>query len=472
MNNNLKEWFGSGLKIKKWLLLILVGTIVIAYGLSNIMVKTELEISDIIRICIAFALGCGLTVAGVIMAERRMLQAIAESNVSANQRNLNIKRILYDKKTLDKNIKIVVIGGGTGLPAILKGLKVYSNNITAIVTANNGINQTKEKIVAPADLTQSLISLSNNEVIMKNLLNYKLENEEKFSDILLTTMNEISENNFAEAIKNTSEILAITGKVIPATLDKVKLGAILKDGTRIRNEQEISKTVNDRKSQIEKIFLQPERCTPAPGVIKSIKEANLIIIGPGNLYTKVIPTLLIKEITDEIKKSNALKILVSNIMSEPNQTDEFKVSDFINAIHDHVGKGMIDYCIANDSDIMPEYIRKYNIEGAELLEIDKNNIKSMGIKLEISDFAYIDEQGLIRHDPNKLSKVIMKIVCDNMNLATDKKALETYIIRAKMNNIEKKNRKKNILTRDVKIINTIKNKNKNHVEVPIVGQKK
>lgn len=472
MSNNLKEWFGSGLKMKRWLVLVLIGTIVTAYGLSNIMVKPELEITDIIRICIAFALGCGLAVAGVIMAERRMLQAIAESNVSANQRNLNIKKLLFDKKTLDKNIKIVVIGGGTGLPAILKGLKLYSNNITSIVTANNGINLEKQKIVPPADLIQSIVSLSNKENTMNNLLEYKLESGEKFSELFLNVMNKISGDNFAEAIQNTSDTLAITGKVIPATLDRVKIGAILKDGARITNENEIPKMVKERKTQIEKMFLQPERCTPAPGVIRSIKEADLIIIGPGNLYTKVIPTLLIKEIADEIKKSKALKILVSNIMSEPNQTDEFKVSDFINAIRDHVGKGMIDYCLANDSNIMPEYIRKYNVEGSELLEIDKNTIKSMGIKLEVSDFAYIDEKGLIRHDSDKLAKVLMKIACDNMDLATNKKALESYIIKAKMNNIDKKNKKKNILTRDVKIITTTKNKNKNHTEVPIVGQKK
>ena len=208
----------------------------------------------------------------------------------------------------------------------------------------------------------------------------------------------------------------------------------------------------------QKIFLQPSACEPAPGVIKSIKEADLIVIGPGSLYTGIIPNMLLKEIADAVKRSEALKIFVSNIMTEPGQTDNYKVSDLINAIHEHVGKGVMDYCLVNESDIMPEYIRRYNEEGSELLELDKTGIKATGVRVVISDLATADDKGYIRHDPRKLGKAIMTIVCDNMDIRTDKRAFEAYMIKSKLNNSKKK--KKSILFQPLKVVNTTKRKGK------------
>ena len=463
----LKEWFNSKLKMKRWLLFILVGVFFISYSLAKIFSAETLEIEGAIQYGLIFAVGCVCVVFSYIMSQRQLLMAIAEATTKSNGKNINIKKLLYDKTAIDKGIKIVVIGGGAGLAAVLKGLKDYSNNITAIVNTASGGNSedvmTKEfGILPPNDIRQSLVALSSSEEKMQNLMRYRFKTGnlkgQNFANLLLIAMNDICDKNFAKAIQDTSEVLSVTGKVLPVTLDKTNIGAILKDGTRVIGEDNITDKVLIRKSPIEKIFLQPSACEPAPGVIKSIKEADLIVIGPGSLYTGIIPNMLLKEVADAIKRSEALKIFVSNIMTEPGQTDNYKVSDLINAIHEHVGKGVMDYCLVNESDIMPEYIRRYNEEGAELLELDKSGIKATGVRIVISDLATTDGKGFIRHDSRKLGKAIMTIVCDNMDLRHDKRAFEAYMIKSKMNNTKKK--KKNILFQPVKVVKSTKRKGK------------
>jgi uncharacterized cofD-like protein len=215
-------------------------------------------------------------------------------------------------------------------------------------------------------------------------------------------------------------------------------------------EESITDKVIERHSPIEKIFLQPSVVEPAPEVIQSIKNADLIVIGPGSLYTGILPDILLKEVADSIKGSQALKIFVANIMSEPGQTDNYKVSDLVNSIHEHVGKGVIDYVLASESDIMPEYIRRYNEEGSELLEVDKSEIKASGVKVVIDNFATADSQGFIRHDPKKLGAAIMTMAYNNMDLKHHHNAFEAYKIKAKLDKNKKK--KKNILFQDTKII--------------------
>ena len=463
----LKEWFNSKLKMKKWLLFILIGVFLISYSLAKIFSMQTMEIKNAIQFGLIFVIGCVCVVFSYIMSQKQLLMAVAEATTKSNGKSINIRKLLYDKTAIDKGIKIVDIGGGAGLATVLKGLKDYSNNITAIVNTASGGNSedvmTKEfGILPPNDIRQSLVALSSSEEKMQNLMRYKFKTGnlkgQNFANLLLIAMNDICDKNFAKAIQDTSEVLSVTGKVLPVTLDKTNIGAILKDGTRVIGEDNITDKVLIRKSPIEKIFLQPSACEPAPGVIKSIKEADLIVIGPGSLYTGIIPNMLLKEIADSVKRSEALKIFVSNIMTEPGQTDNYKVSDLINAVHEHVGKGVMDYCLVNESDIMPEYIRRYNEEGSELLELDKSGIKATGVRVVISDLATADDKGYIRHDPRKLGKAIMTIVCDNMDIRTDKRAFEAYMIKSKMNNSKKK--KKSILFQPLKVVNTTKRKGK------------
>ena len=456
---NLGEWFSSNLKMKKWLVFILVGLFFIAYGMNKIIFRNNIEIIEIVKYGGVFVFGVVCVVFSYIMSQKQLIQTIAEATIKSNK-NINIKKLLYDKSALDKGIKIAVIGGGSGLASVLKGLKTYSENITAIVNTAGGGNSddtiTNELgILPPNDVRQSIIALSSSEEKMQSLMKYKFKNGrlkgQNFANLLLAAMNDICDNNFAKAIQDTSEVLSVTGKVLPVTLDRVQIGAILKDGSRVvGDDNSITDKVFERKSAIEKIFLQPAVVEPAPGVIKSIKEADLIVIGPGSLYTGIIPSILLKEVSDSIKSSKALKIFVSNIMTEPGQTDGYAVSDLINSIHEHVGKGVMDYVLASESNIMPEYIRRYNEEGSEVLEIDKSEIKATGIKLAVDDFATADEQGYIRHDYKKLGAAIMTMAYNNMELKHHKQAFEAYKIKSKLDKSKKK--KKSILFQDTKII--------------------
>jgi uncharacterized cofD-like protein len=462
---NFLEWFRANLKLKRWLVFILIGVFLIAYGINKLIQNDSIEIKEILWYGGIMVVGVVSVVFSYIMSQTQLLKTVAEATTKSNK-NLNIKKLLYDKTALEKGIKIVVIGGGSGLASVLRGLKTYSENITAIVSAAGGANKddsiaSELGILPPKDIRQSIIALSSSEEKMKNLMKYNFKTGtlkgQNFANLLLAAMNDICDNNFAKAIKDTSEVLSVTGKVLPVTLDRVNIGAVLKDGTRVVGEHSIVDKVFERNSPIEKIFMQPSVVEPAPEVVQSIKSADLIVIGPGSLYTGIIPAMLLKEVADSIKGSKALKIFVANIMSEPGQTDGYKVSDLINSIHEHIGKGVIDYVLANESDIMPEYIRRYNEEGSEILEVDKSEVKASGVKLVVDDFAVPDDRGYIRHDPKKLSETIMTMAYKNMDLKHHKQAFEAYKLKSKLDKNKKK--KKSILFQDTKIVTPTKLKN-------------
>ena len=457
--NNLLEWFSSGLKLKRWFFLMLVGVVLMSMGIAKFTSSDELEILQLVVYGILFVVGFASVIMSYVMSQRRILQAIAEANANPNGRDVNLKRLLFDKKMLDKNSKIVVIGDGDGLSALLKGLKIFSNNITAIVNVV-GSKKDSSFTLQIEDVKKAMIALANKEEVLDDFFNTRVMDGNwagrKQGDIFFELLGRTCDGNLSKTIEYMSKILAMRGLILPATLDNVTVGAVMDDGTRCIGRNEVNECVENKGVKIERVFLTPERCVPAEEVIRSIKEADVIIIGPGSLYTGIIPTLLIKEVSDAIRKSKACRIFVSNIMTENNQTDNFSLSDYINVIHEHAGKGLFDYCIFSDSDVMPEYIRRANKDGCDLVELDKNNVKD--IKLVVDDLTIVDEKGNIRHNPIKLAQNIFKIVCDNMDLENSDKAIEYYTTRSKLKKITNKNKKKNILFRDVKIVSGTKRK--------------
>ena len=249
------------------------------------------------------------------------------------------------------------------------------------------------------DIKDSIISLSNDEEMMANLLNTELNNKNlkglTFGDIFFTSMKE-NFGNFSESVEKSKNVLNIVGRVLPVTLDEMEICAELSDGTVIEKRDKIKDVVNEKIGKIERVYINPSNCVPAPGVLDAIKNADAIIIGPGSLYTNVIPNLLVKNISKTIKESNAIKIYVSNIMTEPGQTDNYTLSNHIRAILDHTGKGIVDYCIYDSGEIIPEFIKIYNKRGQDVVEQDIQKAKELGIKL--------------------LEKNLSQIVGDNINL--------------------------------------------------------
>ena len=227
---------------------------------------------------------------------------------------------------------------------------------------------------------------------------------------------------------------------------------------RSKNKNKIPEIVTDKVSRINRIFINPSNCSPAPGVIDAIEKADAIIIGPGSLYTNVIPNLLVKGVAKAVKENKGFKIYISNIMTEPGQTDNYSLSEHIKAIHEHAGKGIVDYCIYDTGEIVPEFIRKYNREGADLVEQDINKSKEEGIKMIQRNLSYIDGE-FIRHNPDAIASSIIELICEdlkfrdmqndtqylmlNSRLKKTKKQLKTTMDKKKDNkNIKVKNDRK------------------------------
>ena len=423
--NGLLHWFKSSTKMKRWMFLILIGIILACYGIAEILVLKEVSFIEVGKIIAIFVTGFICIVLGLIFLNKRTLEVLIESTDERmeNRNNVNVNSLIFNKTIYDKGPNVVVIGGGTGLNTVLSGMKNYTSNITAIVTVSDyGKMQTdtrKELHILPTeDIKDSIIALSSNEKEVSSLFNYKYKGGKlrglTFADIYFSAMQNIT-GEFTESVKLSNEIINMTGKVLPVTMDEMKICAELANGYIVEEKERIPEVVYDKVTKINRVYLNPSNCRPALGVIEAIKNADSIIIGPGSLYTNVIPNLLVNGVAKAIKESSAMKVYISNIMTEPGQTDEYTISDHINAIVEHCGEGMIDYCIYDTGEVIPEFIKKYNREGADLVEqdIDVAKAKFKGIKfLQRNLSAIIDDY--VRHDANLVASSVIELICDDL----------------------------------------------------------
>lgn len=415
------KWFNKNAKMKRWIFLILVGTILLCYGISSIIVyKTIPDWKTLIKIVLSFIAGFSTIVVSIIHIQRRTLELLVEDSDTRTEKN-NVNSLIFNKKIYNQGPKIVVIGGGSGLNTVLRGLKNYTDNITAIVTVSDyGETPTDSrqalKVLPMNDIRDSLSALSYDENTMDALLNVNFDDGRlkglSFSDIYFLAMNKIY-GNFSRSVENSTKVLNITGKVLPVTLDEIKICAELEDGSVIEARDKIPEAVTEKVQKISRIFISPTNCRPAPGVIDAIKEADAIVIGPGSLYTNVIPNLLVNGIARAIKDSRAIKVYVSNIMTEMGQTDEYTLSDHIKAIQDYIGEGIIDYCIYDTGEIVPEFIHRYNLKGADVVLPDTVKARALGVKLIQRNLSKIEGDS-IRHDSDVIASTIIQLVCDEL----------------------------------------------------------
>ncbi len=306
------------------------------------------------------------------------------------------------------NKKIVILGGGTGLSVILKGLKEFPLDITAIVAVSDDDNSTgrlRKEFNMPAigDLRNVMISLSQAEPILNELLQYRFNttsdlNGHPIGNLLLTAMFDIN-GNLVDAISSLSKVLNIKGKVLPLTEDCVTLIAKTSDGNIIEGESHITKAGK----KIEEIYYK-ERPKVVPEVIKVIHDADLIIFGMGSLYTSIIPNILCDEIKEAIIKTRAKKMYVCNIMTEHGETDNFKVSDYIGVLNNYIGQEFLDVVIANSKNIDKEILERYKeLEKSEQVLIDEEKIS---IKLVKDNLVSINAHKMVRHDPMRTAFLI------------------------------------------------------------------
>ena len=444
-------WFKGSTRIKRWMFLILIGIILVSYGFSKMLVGNELEIKDVIIVVGAFVVGFTFSILGLIYIQKRTLELVIEANDTdlTNRQNaqVNIQSLIFNKKVYEKGPKIVVIGGGNGLNTMIQGLKNYTSNITAIVTVSDYGNVPTDSrrelnLLPMEDIKESIAALSDNREDMQRLLQYKFKNDKLrnlcFGDIYLSAMEEIY-GDIVGSVKNSSKVLNIIGRVLPVTQDAFDICAELNDGTIIKEKNKIPEITYEKVSKINRIYITPSNCIPAPGVIEAIAEADAIVIGPGSLYTNVIPNLLVKNVAKTIKESKAFKIYVSNIMTQPGQTDNYGVSDHIQAIFEHAGVGIVDYCICDTGEIVSEFVRKYNKLGSDIVECDTQKIKNKNVKIIQKNLSKIEGE-FIRHDGNIVASTIMELICTDLKFRDQQYDTQYVLLNSKLKDQRRKQR--------------------------------
>ena len=433
------DWFKNRTKIKRWLSLILLGIVLLCYGVSEVIVLEELGVFEVAKIVISFVLGFVFVITGFIFSQKRILEIFIEASTNDNIKNMNaidVQGLIFNRKVYDLGPKIVVIGGGSGMSSVLKGLKNYTSNITAIapVTDDSELSEYYRKeldILPPVDIRNSLIALSKEDIVLDKLLNYRFSNgrlkDTNFGDVYIAAMKDIY-GGLPEGLENSNKTLNIIGKVIPVTYDEVTICAELWNGMVAESELEIQNTLINNVTEVRRVFLKPSTCRVVPTAIKAIEEADIIVIGPGSLYTNIIPNLLMRDVSKAIKNSKAISIYVSNIMTEPGQTDSYSLYDYIQKLQDHAGTEIIDYCICDTGEIVPEFIKKYNQQGADVIEKDIEKLKAKRIQVIQEDLSTVQGE-FIRHDADKLARSIIKIILEDLNFKNKHSGVQYLLLK-------------------------------------------
>ena len=400
------KWLYPGIGVKRWIGLSAFGFIIVVVGSSRLR-SEEFWILSILDAIVVIS---GILI--LILGIKRMMRSLIATFMPSS-RGSELVDILYNRMYLSRGPRIVTIGGGTGLSVILTGLKEYTSNITAIVTVaddggSSGRLRQQFDILPPGDIRNCLVALADAPTLMRDLFQFRFDQSSElsghsFGNLFITVMTRLT-GDFEKAIKETSKVLALRGQVIPSTLHNVVLVAEHKDGSITEGENKITQT----HLPIARVYLQPSPPSATPEAIKAIEEAQIIVLGPGSLYTSIIPNLLIKEISEAIAASSAIKIYVCNIMTQPGETDDHSASDHIKMLTQHSHQRIFDYCILNTGLLPDNILKRYELEKSYPVINDFENIRKLGYRVMGDDIVVSDD--VVRHDSVKLAKIILGII--------------------------------------------------------------
>ncbi len=308
--------------------------------------------------------------------------------------------------------RVVALGGGTGLSVLLRGLKKKTHRITAVVTVaddggSSGRLRDEMGMLPPGDIRACLVALADAEPLMRRLFQYRFTHGEglqghTFGNLFIAAMTEIT-GDFQEALRLSSRVLAVKGRVLPATLESVVLRATMDDGSIVQGESAIS----GKGGVVRRVCLEPPS-GPLPETLDAISEADVIVIGPGSLYTSILPALLVEGIAEAISRSSAVKIYVCNIMTQSGETLGYTATDHVRAIQEHVGRGITQCVIVNDTELPPGTRERYRAETSEPVAVDTEALRALGLQVVRGDLAHKGE--LARHNPERLADTIMAVL--------------------------------------------------------------
>ena len=423
--------FKLGKRVKGYIIASVISILVLIILITKTVLSRLHENSTDIVLIIVFIVLSSIFIYKSVEEVIKCIVVLAKRGYIDINIDEDLEELIDDDVILLKGPKIVVIGGGTGLSTMLRGLKNYTSNITAIVTVGDvgggsGVLREDLGILPPGDIRNCILALARTEPLMEELLQYRFKDgrlkNQNFGNLFLAAMDGISDN-FEDAVQKMSSVLAVKGKVLPVTLEDMVLEVELENGNKVRGESIIGEEVIEQDSRIKKLKIFPEDAKALDDAISAIEDADAIVLGPGSLYTSILPNLLVKDITRSIKKSKALKLYICNIMTQPGETQKFSVSDHIKVIFDHCGRDIIDCVIANEESIHPDLRDKYYAEGSDIVNLDIEELEKLGVDV-VKDNLTETQKTYVRHNAQKLAKIIIETVMERKMLYDRNKILE------------------------------------------------
>ncbi len=408
---DLLEWLKPGARVKRYIFTLIISVLLLIFCGISLGRTSDLTPTMLIAYVLLITLSIFGIIFSFILAQRNIL-LVSLKNISKRNKNVRIRQLLYGDPRLKKGPRVVVIGGGSGLPNLLKGLKEYTSNITAVVNVSADdytltSAMSKEERITPGDIRKCVSALSTFESDFSKLLTYKTVDDTSVGNLIINALTDIT-GSFPKAIDKLSDIFKVQGDIYPVTTDELILCAGLENGEVVVGKENISERVRETRTAIKQVFLKDGSLKVVPEVIDAIKKANIIVLGPGSLYTSIISNLLFEDVTKAIVKSKAKKVYVANIMNQPGQTEGYTLARYINEVERYLGKHVLDYAIVNNGEITPEMIKDFNQEDSTSVTIDLENIQNRAICVIQEDLVLTAKNALI-HDSDRLAEIIMTL---------------------------------------------------------------
>lgn len=413
------KWFYPGMHIKRWLVLLLFGIALMGLGIAYVLKEAYLQ-TDLPGIFYYLTLqfiprwGRGLlfmtlSLTTVAIAIWKLNESLLYAFVRPDHRDQNMAEAIYNKRFLSRGPKVVAIGGGTGLSTLLRGLKGYTSNLTAIVTVaddggSTGRLRQEFGVVAPGDLRQCIAALAEAEPLMSKLFQYRFQEGaglegHSFGNLFLVAMAEVT-GNFETAIHEASRVLNVRGSILPSTLEDVTLSARTHEDELVHGEHNIT----ERGTAIRDLYLNPPSAEAHPDAVRAILEADLVVIGPGSLYTSVLPNLLVSGIQKALLATTATRLFICNVATQHGETDGFSVADHLEVLERHAGCGVVQAVVANSNiaSVLPEAWR------SSAVPVSNDGMSAFQhVRLVLDDV--VAEENRYRHDPVKLAATVMRL---------------------------------------------------------------
>lgn len=420
------SWFCPGINLKRWLLLFTVGVILSAFSLAIMFNDRLLVMIEELLFRMSYLttghysggftffvglIGIGFGMAIMFYATRRLVRSIME--VVVPEQNYSLLDTIFTQRKLSSGPAVTVIGGGTGLSTLLRGMKFITNNCTAVVTvADDGGSSGRLRhelgIIPPGDLRNCLVALADREPLMERVMQYRFKGDSSLAghnlgNLFIAGISD-TEGGVVEGLEAASQILKVRGNVVPSTLSDIQIEATMTDGSVILGESEIT----DAHKTIETLRMVPPDAPATKGAVEAILKADMLILGPGSLYTSVLPNLLVPGIKEAIAESKAIKVYICNVMTQRGETDGYGAADHIRVIKEYMGGVLPDYVIVNDEPVSEEMKELYRSKGQEVVSPDIEELEAMGVQVIATKL--VSNSNRVRHNSRKLAQIIMIMI--------------------------------------------------------------